>query len=136
MKRLEKDEEGEVVDWCDDIGLKTTKQDVGGGMPDRVFWLPGGSPLIIEFKRRGKKPRKLQAYRIKELKELGYDTESYDNADAAKARILERLKSDKMGSASISKARSQIFIRAWRRRLVSGSRSRKDQHHTGSGESS
>lgn len=40
--------------------------------PDRIFYLPGGQPLIVEFKRPGEKPRPQQDERLSELRDLGY----------------------------------------------------------------
>lgn len=42
------------------------------GYPDRIFFLTGGRPLLIEFKRPGEKPRPKQAYVLNELGRLGY----------------------------------------------------------------
>jgi hypothetical protein len=43
------------------------------GYPDRIFWLPGGKPLMIEFKRPGEKLRAKQEHVIGQLRTLGYD---------------------------------------------------------------
>lgn len=50
--------------------------------PDR-FFAKGGRVVLIEFKRRGKKPTKLQAREIEELREAGVETYVCDNADDA-----------------------------------------------------
>lgn len=59
--------------------------------PDRLFFIPGGRPLLIEFKRPGKQPTPKQAARIKKLKELGYDVEVCDNKEQSIAVIRARL---------------------------------------------
>lgn len=41
------------------------------GVPDRVVILPGGKIGFLELKAPGGKPRKEQAYRIRQLRELG-----------------------------------------------------------------
>jgi hypothetical protein len=44
-------------------------------MPDRTFYLPGGKPLVPEFKRpdgRGE-PSPAQEWHMKTLREHGYD---------------------------------------------------------------
>jgi len=42
------------------------------GVPDRIFFVPGGKPLIVEFKARGEKPGELQSWYLQKLKEDGY----------------------------------------------------------------
>jgi hypothetical protein len=56
------------------LGIIGSKLRVQGdsGWPDRVFWLPGGRPLLIEFKRPGEVPRKKQASVHRKLRALGY----------------------------------------------------------------
>lgn len=41
------------------------------GVPDRLVILPGGRTGFLELKAPGEKPRKEQAYRIKQLRDLG-----------------------------------------------------------------
>src|SRR5208283_1561851 len=62
------------------------------GWPDRLFLVPGGRPLFIEFKRPGEPPNPLQAHRIETLSGLGYDVEVRDDYDAALAAIAGRLR--------------------------------------------
>ena len=57
------------------------------GWPDRIFLIPGGRPLFMEFKRPGEFPRPLQYQRLETLVQLGYLesvdhgwTDSYDTA--------------------------------------------------------
>lgn len=42
------------------------------GVPDRIFFIPGGRPLIIEFKACGEKPGELQQWYLKKLADDGY----------------------------------------------------------------
>src|SRR4051812_29947491 len=42
------------------------------GHPDRLFLVPGGRPLFMEFKRPGDRPRPLQLHRLETLVMLGY----------------------------------------------------------------
>jgi intracellular sulfur oxidation DsrE/DsrF family protein len=42
------------------------------GFPDRIFWLPGGKPLLIEFKSSVGFLSLKQEYIIGQLKALGY----------------------------------------------------------------
>jgi hypothetical protein len=45
---------------------------------DRMFFVPGGKPKIIEFKRPGDEPRRSQSHVHKILRDLGYDVEVHD----------------------------------------------------------
>ena len=38
------------------LGIESTKLNVRGetGLPDRLFWIPGGRPLFIEFNLLGR----------------------------------------------------------------------------------
>jgi hypothetical protein len=62
--------------------------------PDRLFFIPGGRPLLIEFKKPGKVPTPKQAHRIKELRELGYDVEVCDSKEQGVEAIRSRLCAD------------------------------------------
>jgi hypothetical protein len=48
------------------------------GIPDRIFFVPGGIPVIIEFKKKGKRGKKLQEktqpWYVAELLKAGYKT--------------------------------------------------------------
>lgn len=44
-----------------------------GGFPDLML-LKDGKASFVEVKRPGQKPRPLQEYRLKELREAGFDT--------------------------------------------------------------
>ena len=51
------------------------------GVPDRMVLLPGGRIIFIELKAPGKKARKLQEYRAKQLRELGFQVECLDTIE-------------------------------------------------------
>lgn len=51
------------------------------GVPDRMVLLPGGRIIFVELKAPGKKARKLQEYRAKQLKELGFQVECLDTVE-------------------------------------------------------
>ena len=53
------------------------------GRPDRLFLIPGGKPLFIEFKKVGEEPEKIQLHRHEELRILGYDIEVHDTREGA-----------------------------------------------------
>lgn len=95
LYRLEAALEGDVVRWAEDRLVLQTKLNLRGrnGWPDRCFWLPGGRPLLHEYKLPGEAPRPLQEYTIRQLRERGYDVEvhtSYEEATEAIARRLLR----------------------------------------------
>lgn len=61
------------------------------GWPDRIFFVPGGRPLIIEFKRPGGKTTPLQDKVINDLRSLGYDVEVIDSKEQGEAILRARL---------------------------------------------
>jgi hypothetical protein len=87
--RLERATETNVVNYAKVRGVESVKLNLQGhcGMPDRMFFIRGGKPLLAEFKKQGKKPTKLQAHTIKKLRELGYNVEVIDNTVAGHAVI-------------------------------------------------
>lgn len=67
------------------LGVENLKLNVQGsvGWPDRMFLVPGGRPLFIEFKRPGAKPRAVQMHIHDRLRELGYQVEVHDDIGEA-----------------------------------------------------
>ena len=53
------------------------------GWPDRLFFVPGGKPLFIEFKRPGKEARKLQKLIHRRLRHYGYEVQTHDTVQGA-----------------------------------------------------
>ena len=72
------------------------------GWPDRLFFIPGGHPFLLEFKEVGYEPEPKQEYIHGTLEDLGYDVAWTDNEEAALEAIKARV--DK-ARARISKAR-------------------------------
>lgn len=78
-----------------ELGIRSSKFVTPGdaGYPDRIFWIPGGKPLFIEFKAPGAKPRPLQVFVHEMLRSLGYQVEVCDNEkdtiEIVKAAALE-----------------------------------------------
>ena len=73
--RLESSIERQAVEHAHRRGIDAIKLNLQGrrGWPDRLFLLPGGRPLFIEFKRTvKKKPDPLQARVHARLRKLGY----------------------------------------------------------------
>ena len=57
-------------------GLFVTKGGGTSGMPDYIFWIPGGKPLLIEFKDGDKGVLSdIQAHIINQFKGWGYNVE-------------------------------------------------------------
>jgi hypothetical protein len=71
-KRRESALESKAVKYARSRGVVVAKLTQLDGVPDRIFFVPGGRPLIIEFKARGEKPEELQAWYLQNLKEDGY----------------------------------------------------------------
>lgn len=72
--------------------LKTQIEKIGGralkfispgvtGVPDRIVLLPGGRIIFVELKAPGKKLRKIQEYRAKELRALGFEVKCLDTVE-------------------------------------------------------
>lgn len=81
--KLEKDIEAKVNFWCEKNKLLFIKFSPMGsrGWPDRIVIFPGGAHVWVELKRPGKKPRKLQYFRMKQLEEQGAITLWADTAE-------------------------------------------------------
>ena len=62
--------------WCVKTarlrGIVTAKMTLCDGIPDRIFFIAGGSPLIVEFKAAGLAPEELQNWYLKTLTAAGY----------------------------------------------------------------
>ena len=73
--------EGHVVAYALRVyGWESIKLNLMGrrSQPDRLFYATGGVPLLIEFKRKGKKPEPLQQHTIDKLRRAGYAVASCD----------------------------------------------------------
>ena len=112
--------------------ITSTKLNVRGrrGQTDRVFWIPGGRPLLLELKREGEEPRKLQLYTIKQLRELGYNVETADNFDAAIFHIRSACAAARLDSSRLSKKVRTILDQAVRSGTVLRSRTRQNKHRS------
>ena len=80
--------------------LKTQVEKIGGkalkfispgvtGVPDRIVLLPGGRIIFVELKAPGKNLRKIQEYRAKELRKLGFQVECLDTVEKVDLFIKE-----------------------------------------------
>ena len=101
---LEKSVQASVVSYARKLGIRCDKLSSGSrfqsnGLPDYIFWIGGGHPLLIEFKRSGGQPTPLQSQVHAQLKGLGYVVHVIDNSAAGK-RLLD--------SAQVSASRSEV----------------------------
>lgn len=89
---LESEIEARLRREVERIGGKAYKfiSDGNRGVPDRLICLPGGRAIFVETKRpKGGKLSKLQAYRIKELQDLGFDARVVNTYELIEAFIRE-----------------------------------------------
>lgn len=78
------------------LGIEGIKFEPHGstGWPDRIFFVPGGRPLLIEFKRPGEPLSPKQALVVMNLRELGYDVHVCTSAKQALAVVELRIIQD------------------------------------------
>ena len=84
----ESDYEQRLVNDAFGMGVPSAKLAVRAdtGWPDRIFFIVGGRPLILEMKKDGERPRPKQVHKIGILERLGYDVGYVDNyADGIKS---------------------------------------------------
>ena len=92
---LESDIERKVCELAaTKLGIINIKLTSSGstGYPDRIFWVPGGKPVMIEFKRPGGIVRPKQVYIHKLLRARGYQVEVCDNVEDAMSILETALK--------------------------------------------
>lgn len=93
------------------LGIKGSKLTVTGdtAFPDRIFWIPGGKPLLIEFKKPGEEPRPKQLYNHEWLRNLGYKVEVHDNELRALQAVIDAVETTQLpkeGREILARARS------------------------------
>ena len=67
----------------EELGVLNVKIKGAAGWPDREFFIEGGHPVLVEFKRAGEPPRKLQEYVHGLLRRRGYVVEVHDDYETA-----------------------------------------------------
>lgn len=95
MHRLEKDIESKVCRRAfSELGVRNIKVNTltETGWPDRMFLIPGGRPLFIEFKRPGGEPDPKQVHIHGILKGLDYSVEVCDSEEEAMSKIAQALR--------------------------------------------
>ena len=129
MRILESKIERKAVDlvW-QHLGIVGSKLVTPGdtGYPDRIFWIPGGRPLLIEFKRPDEEAKPKQEHIHDQLRKLGYQVEVHDNAIRAFQAVI-----DAVAATRLPKEGREILARARSICAVLRSRSGEDEHHTG-----
>lgn len=69
------------------IAVKLLSQFVNG-LPDRLYLLPGGRALFVEFKSTGKKPARIQEHIIRRIRKLSFTVLVVDSPEAYKNAVL------------------------------------------------
>ena len=80
------------VKWVRARGIQVSKNTELVGIPDRTFWVPGGRPLVPEFKRPDGKgePSPAQIWHMKKLREMGYDSPLVESQEQFLELMAER----------------------------------------------
>ena len=69
------------------IAVKLLSQFVNG-LPDRLYLLPGGRALFVEFKSTGKKPTRIQEHIIGRIRKLSFTVLVVDSPETYKNAVL------------------------------------------------
>ena len=74
--------------------LARTKLNLQGrrGWPDQCYWIPGGQPVLFEYKADDEEPEALQTHIHKTLREHGYIVEVHTSAEKAIASLKAHIK--------------------------------------------
>jgi len=70
----------EAVTRMGGLALKFVSPGMAGA-PDRLLLFPGGKAVFVEMKAPGERPRPLQLYRHKQLRNLGFRVYVVDSVD-------------------------------------------------------
>lgn len=78
LRKSKRRTESRLEAWCVRrarvAGVLVSKLTDPTGAPDRVFWVAGGRPLLVEFKDPGGESTPLQRHYQEELARRGYKT--------------------------------------------------------------
>ena len=90
----EKDIEKAVCTYARDCGMLTYKfvSPATAGVPDRIFFIPGGKMFMIEFKRPGGELSSIQERHMKRFHAMGFDVYVIDDIIKGKAVIDQHLR--------------------------------------------
>ena len=89
-RRRESALERRCVKWARDRGVQVSKNTELVGIPDRTFWIPGGKPLVPEFKDLDGEPSPAQVWHVAELRRKGYMSEFMDSWETFLAAMKKR----------------------------------------------
>ena len=80
-RRRESTLEARAVKWARARGVQVGKLTECVGLPDRIFFAPGGRPLVLEFKDPGGRgePSPTQVWHVVRLKKHGYAARFIDS---------------------------------------------------------
>jgi len=122
--KLEIDIEDKACELALRLGVTNVKMKAAGivGYPDRMFFIPGGRPLFIEFKRPGKEPDAVQKVIIRRLKYYGYRVEVCDTVQGAIKCVKEAIK-DPVGKTCYNEG--SLKLEAENEKVADKRRSRK-----------
>jgi hypothetical protein len=83
------------------LGIPNVKWGVDG-WPDRIFFVPPGRVVFVEYKAPGEKPMPRQIYRIKCLRTWGFRVFIHDNTTESICDLTREVESARstMGSKS------------------------------------
>jgi uncharacterized protein YyaL (SSP411 family) len=120
-RRVEVDIEQKACVEIKKLGIRNIKINTKTetGWPDRMFLIPGGKPLFIEFKLPGKELKPKQEYIHGILHNLGYSVETHDSVDGAVSAVSRALE-----AARRTENWDEVLARACVRHSGRGSRSR------------
>lgn len=129
VARLESAIERKAVNAiAEKLGVYSIKLNGPGtrGWPDRVFLVPGGRPVFIEFKAKRGRLSPRQEYIIEVLVAHGYTVGVCNDADTAFQLVVNAVE-----AARVSGARGKVPSQPGGCGFAPRSRLRKDKLHTG-----
>lgn len=115
-----------AVRWATARAIPTAKLMQCIGIPDRVFFIPGGSPILIEFKRgKTSEFQPLQESYLEKLTADGYRAHAVAHRDEFTSIMLKA-----MDTAPIPRAWSKVDAYQRAVRAAAGPRNGKDINNT------
>lgn len=109
--------------WARFRGVVVAKMTGCNGIPDRIFFLPSGAPIIGEFKAKGKKGKGLQAetqpYYLTKLIEYGYEAYCWDTKEAFLEVMKGRLECPQTAPSRTKKSKKSSIASSKRKTALS-----------------
>lgn len=96
------------------LGVRSIKLNLTGntGWPDRLFFIPGGRPLLIEFKQPGETPEPRQRLIHAFLSYNNYDIETHTTTQGAVQAVTARLAAAVEAGWQPSTGKAQLSLAA------------------------